>query len=72
MGQGRLRPTTSVTQYAATLATLATWFGMADSEVAGAWPNIVHFGAASGRAGYAATTASCTSVLGAQGAAAPQ
>ena len=49
VGQGRLLPTTSVDQYA---ATLANWFGVADSELAGVLPNISHFGAAAGRADY--------------------
>ena len=46
VGQGRLLPTTSVDQYA---ATLAKWFGVADSELVGMLPNITHFGAAAGR-----------------------
>ena len=49
VGQGRLLPSTSVAQYA---ATLASWFGVADAEMAGVLPNIVHFGAAAGRADY--------------------
>ena len=49
MGQGRLLPSTSVDQYA---ATLARWFGVADSEMAGVLPNIRHFGAAAGRPDY--------------------
>jgi uncharacterized protein (DUF1501 family) len=49
VGQGRLLPTTSVDQYA---ATLAKWFGVADSELTGVLPNISHFGAAAGRADY--------------------
>lgn len=43
VGQGRLLPTTSVDQYA---ATLAKWFGVADSELSGILPNIGHFGGA--------------------------
>jgi uncharacterized protein (DUF1501 family) len=49
VGQGRLLPTTSVDQYA---ATLAKWFGVADEEMMGVLPNIGHFGAAAGRPDY--------------------
>ena len=41
VGQGRLLPSTSVDQYA---ATLAKWFGVADGELPGILPNIGHFG----------------------------
>lgn len=43
VGQGRLLPSTSVDQYA---ATLAKWFGVADAELPGILPNIGHFGGA--------------------------
>jgi uncharacterized protein (DUF1501 family) len=49
VGQGRLLPSTSVDQYA---ATLATWFGVADAELGGILPNLRHFGAAAGRPDY--------------------
>ncbi len=41
VGQGRLLPSTSVDQYA---ATLARWFGVADAELSGILPNIGHYG----------------------------
>ena len=49
VSQGRLLPSTSVDQYA---ATLAKWFGVADSELTGVLPNISRFGAAAGRPDY--------------------
>ena len=49
VGQGRLLPSTSVDQYA---ATLAKWFGVADNEMASVLPNITHFGTAAGRPDY--------------------
>lgn len=49
VGQGRLLPSTSVDQYA---ATLAKWFGVSDTEMPGVLPNIRRFGAASGRLDY--------------------
>ncbi len=49
VGQGRLLPSTSVDQYA---ATLAKWFGVADAEMSRVLPNSVRFGAAAGRPDY--------------------
>ena len=49
VGQGRLLPSTAVDQYA---ATLAKWFGVADSELTGILPNIGRFGVAAGRPDY--------------------
>ncbi|MDE2416872.1 MAG: DUF1501 domain-containing protein [Burkholderiales bacterium] len=43
VGQGRLLPTTSVDQYA---ATMAKWFGVDVAEMPGVLPNISNFGAA--------------------------
>lgn len=42
VGRGRLLPTTSVDQFA---ATLASWFGVSDSNLATVVPNIGNFGA---------------------------
>ena len=52
VGQGRLVPTTSVDQYA---ATTAKWFGVDTAELPGVLPNINNFGAAA--AGSAAALA---------------
>ena len=49
VGQGRLLPSTSVDQYA---TTLAQWFGVADAELSGILPNSGHFGASAGRPDY--------------------
>ena len=49
VGQGRLLPSTSVAQYA---ATLAKWFGVADTELDGILPNLRRFGVAAGRPDY--------------------
>ncbi|WPB55975.1 DUF1501 domain-containing protein [Xylophilus sp. GOD-11R] len=49
IGQGRLLPSTSVDQYA---ATMARWFGVADSELPNVLPNLKNFGAEVGRPDY--------------------
>lgn len=49
VGQGRLLPSTSVDQFA---ATLAKWFGVTDSELQLLLPNIRNFGVAGGRPDY--------------------
>ena len=41
VGQGRLLPSTSVDQYA---ATLARWFGVTDAELVSVLPDLKHFG----------------------------
>jgi uncharacterized protein (DUF1501 family) len=51
IGQGRLIPTTSVDQYA---ATLARWFGASEAETQGLLVNLRNFGAAAGRPDYPA------------------
>ena len=49
IGQGRLIPTTSIDQYA---ATLARWFGVPDAQLNGILPNLANFGAEAGRPDY--------------------
>lgn len=49
VGQGRLLPSTSVAQYA---ATLGRWFGVPESDLATVIPALRNFGAAAGRPDY--------------------
>ena len=49
VGQGRLLPSTSVDQYA---ATLAKWFGVTDTELYGVLPNLHNFGERARRPDY--------------------
>jgi uncharacterized protein (DUF1501 family) len=49
VGQGRLLPTTSVDQYA---ATLATWFGVANGDMATVLPNIGNYNASTWNLGF--------------------
>ncbi len=49
VGQGRLLPSTSVDQFA---ATLAKWYGVTDPELQLLLPNIKNFGVAGGRPDY--------------------
>lgn len=49
VGQGRLLPSTSVDQYA---ATLAKWFGVPDSQLYDVLPNLSHFGTRASRPDY--------------------
>ena len=49
VGQGRLLPSTSVTQYA---ATLARWFGVSPSEMSSVLPYYNNFGTAAGHPAY--------------------
>ena len=49
VGQGRLLPSTSVDQFA---ATLARWFGANDDELHGVLPNLGNFGDRAGRPDY--------------------
>ncbi len=49
VGQGRLLPSTSVDQFA---ATLARWFGASDDELHAVLPNLRHFGDRASRPDY--------------------
>lgn len=49
VGQGRLLPSTSVDQYA---ATMAKWFGVNDTELYGVLPNLGNFGDRASRLDY--------------------
>jgi len=49
VGQGRLIPTISVDQYA---ATLASWFGVSDGDLRTVLPNIGNYDASSWKLGF--------------------
>jgi uncharacterized protein (DUF1501 family) len=49
VGQGRLLPSTSVDQYA---ATLGKWFGISDSDLLTVLPNLVHWNASDRNLGF--------------------
>ena len=49
VGQGRLLPTTSVEQYA---ATLAKWFGLSDAALLDVLPNLAHWNASQRTLGF--------------------
>jgi uncharacterized protein (DUF1501 family) len=49
VGQGRLLPTTSVDQYA---ATLGKWFGLSDSQLLDVLPNLVNFNSSQRTLGF--------------------
>ena len=49
VGQGRLLPTTSVEQYA---ATLGSWMGVSDSDLLTVLPNLAHYNAGARKLGF--------------------
>ena len=49
VGQGRLLPTTSVDQYA---ATLGRWFGLSDAQLLDVLPHLSHYNASARTLGF--------------------
>ena len=49
VGQGRLLPSTSVDQYA---ATLGKWFGLSDAQLLDVLPNLGHYNATARTLGF--------------------
>ena len=49
VGQGRLLPTTSVDQYA---ATMGSWLGISDTDLLTVLPNLAHWNASQRKLGF--------------------